>query len=107
MAAKYSPAHEAAMNKIMAKYAAAEAGKMFGFPGYKVNGKMAVRLHEEGVLVKVGRDKAESLIGSGKAKKFEPLPDRPWRDWVLLTDNIEGNADLFGQAVEVVKKETS
>jgi hypothetical protein len=107
MATKYSQDDEAAVGKIMSKYSSAEAAKMFGFPAYKVNGKMAVRLHEEGVLVKVGRDKAESLISAGTAKKFEPLPDRPWRDWVLLTSNIEGHADLFKQAVDVVTKETS
>ena len=107
MPAKYDPKDEAAVSKIMAKHSAAEAARMFGFPAYKVNGKMAVRLHEDGVLVKVGRAQAEKLISAGTAKKFEPLPDRPWRDWVLLTDNIEGHADLFKQAVDVVKKETS
>jgi hypothetical protein len=104
---KYNPAHETALDKIMANHKAAEAGKMFGYPGYKVNGKLAAGLHEQGVIVKVGRDSAEKLIADGKAKKFEPLKDRPWRDWVLLTDNIEAQSSLFKDAVELVKKETS
>jgi hypothetical protein len=104
---KYNPAHEAALNKIMANNKTAEPGKMFGYPGYKVNGKLAVGLHEQGVIAKVGRDRAAKLIEQGKAKKFEPLPDRPWKDWVLLTDNIESHSDLFKDAVELVKKETS
>jgi hypothetical protein len=100
----YKPEHEAAMNKIMASQKDAEAGKMFGYPGYKVNGKMTIRLHEDGVLVKVGRPAAEKLIADGKGKQFEPLKDRPWRDWVLLTDNIESQSGLFKDAVELAKK---
>lgn len=107
MAAKYNPEHEAALNKIMGKISGAEAGAMFGLPGYKVNGKLAVGVQKDGIIVKVGRERAAELIEKGEGQKYEPLPNRPWKDWVLLTGDFEKHKDLFKLAVENVKKETS
>jgi hypothetical protein len=103
---KHNPEHEKQLNEAMKGVAAAEPGKMFGYPGYKVNGKLAVGLHELGVIAKVGADRAKAIIGSGKAKSYEPLKGRVWKDWVLLTDNIGKSKDIFEEAVKYVKKET-
>jgi hypothetical protein len=103
---KYNPDHEAAMNKLMENQTDARPGQMFGYPGYKVNGKLAVGLFENGIIVKVGADKAAKLIADGKASVFEPMPGRAWRDWVLLTDHFDASASLFKDAVALVKKET-
>jgi hypothetical protein len=107
MANNYNSEHETALNKIMGNMPDAEAGKMFGYPGYKVNGKLAAGLHKEGIIVKIGRDRAAEVISKGTGAKFEPLPGRVWKDWVLLTSDFDKNAALFKEAVENVKKETA
>ncbi len=106
MKAAFKPEHEAAMNKLMENQPDAKPAKMFGYPGYKVNGKLAVGLHDNGIIVKVGREQAAKLIGAGQAEPFEPMPGRAWKDWVLLTDNFEAHTELFSAAVALVKQET-
>lgn len=104
MPAKYDPKHEEALNSIMKGIKGAEAARMFGLPCYKVNGKMTVGLQEKGIIVKVGKKKADDLISKGEASVVEPLPGRPWKEWVLLTGDFEKHKKLFKDAVEAAKK---
>lgn len=104
--AKHNPEHEKQLNEAMKGVKDAEQGKMFGYPGYKVNGKLAVGLHEWGVIAKVGAARAQELIKAGKGSTYEPLKGRVWRDWVLFKDNISKHKDVFQEAVKYVKKET-
>ena len=76
-------------------------------PGYKVNGKLAAGLQEQGIIVKIGSDRASKLIEQGTGQKHEPLAGRVWKDWVLLTSDFEKNKALFKEAVDWVVKETS
>ena len=107
MPSKYNPEHETVLNNMMKGQSAAEPGRMFGYPAYKVNGKMAARLHEDGIIIKVGQKRAEEVISKGNGQKFESLPGRVWKDWVLLTGDFDKNKALFKEAVENVKKETA
>lgn len=107
MSDKYDPQHETILNHIMQDIPQANAGRMFGYPGYKVNGKLAAGLHEQGIIVKVGQKRASELIGQGKGAAFEPMVGRVWKDWVLLTADFENNKALFKEAVAWVTKETS
>jgi hypothetical protein len=103
---KYNPEHETILNKIMQDMPQANAGQMFGYPGYKVNGKLAAGLHEQGIIVKVGQKRVGEIIGQGTGAPFEPMQGRVWKDWVLLTENFEKNKALFDEAVAWVSKET-
>ena len=107
MSDKYNPEHETILNKIMQDMPQANAGRMFGYPGYKVNGKLATGLHEQGIIVKVGQKRANEIIGQGTGAPFEPMAGRVWKDWVLLTGNFEKNKALFKEAVTWVMKETA
>jgi hypothetical protein len=104
MPSKYDPKHEAALNNIMSDIKGAEPARMFGLPVYKVNGKMTIGLQEKGIIVKVGQKKADDMISKGEAQKVEPLPGRPWKDWVLLTGDFDKHKKLFKDAVESAKK---
>ena len=104
--AQYDPAVETAMNSIMGEISGVEFGRMFGYPGYKVNGKLAVGLHQQGVVAKVGRDRAQALIGQDGLRPFEPQPGRVWRDWVLVSETSPGNYQkhkaLFEEATRYI-----
>ena len=106
MANKYNEQFVPVMDDLMLGMAEVEQGKMFGIPGYMVKGKLAVGFYEQGVIAKVGRDKAQALISGGSAQAFEPQPGRVWKDWVLLTvaspEGLRTHSDLFKSAVRYV-----
>jgi TfoX/Sxy family transcriptional regulator of competence genes len=104
MAMKFNPEHETAMNDIMQDIDGAVPAKMFGMPCYKVNGKMAVGVYENGIVLKVGEKKAKDMTSSGAAQPFEPMPGRPWKEWVLLTGDFDKHKKLFKEAVELAKQ---
>ena len=104
---KYNPEHEAILKTLLGQSENAQEGKMFGYPGYLVNGKLAVGLHEQGVIAKVGRERAAELLNREGFSAFEPQPGRVWKDWILLTDGPENYTEVFDEALTFVTKETS
>ncbi len=103
----FLPEHEAFLRQAMADIPYATPGKMFGYPGYKVNGKLAVGLFDTGIIVKVGKARAQTLLTAGQVGPFEPMPGRVWKDWVLITENLETHRALLAEAVAFVQQETS
>jgi hypothetical protein len=104
---KYDPEHERILNSMLADNPMAKAGKMFGYPAYKVNDKLAVGLFDTGIVAKVGTKRVKELVGQDGIQSFEPMAGRVWKDWVLLTGNFEQNKALFEEAVQYVLEETS
>jgi hypothetical protein len=103
----YNPEHETVLHNMMNGVGGVEAGKMFGFPAYKVNGKLAVGLRGVGIIAKVGKTRAEELIGQPGIGLFEPRPGQVWRDYVLMTNNFDQHRAVFEEAVRYVVAETS
>src|SRR5262245_57155890 len=105
--ADFNPEHEKVLHAMLKDVPAAKVSKMFGYPAYKVNGKLAVGLYESGIVAKVGPKRAEELIGKPGIEVFEPMQGRAWKDWVLLTGNFDQNRAIFEEAVDYVLQETS
>ena len=104
---KFNPEHERILNMMLADNPIAKAGKMFGYPAYKVNDKLAVGLFDTGIVAKVGPKRVTELVGQNGIQKFEPMAGRVWKDWVLLTGNFEQHKSIFEEAVQYVLEETS
>jgi len=104
--AKFDPAHEKVLHDMLRDVPGATPGKMFGFPAYKVNGKLAVGLYETGIVAKVGPARVQALVGKPGISAFEPMPGRTWKDWVLLTGSFDQHRALFEEAVRYVQAET-
>jgi hypothetical protein len=104
---KFDPEHERVLNKMLGGNPVAKVGKMFGYPAYKVNDKLAVGLFENGIVAKVGPKRVKELVGKNGIQPFEPMAGRVWKDWVLLTGNFEANKSIFDEAVQYVLEETS
>ena len=100
-----NPEVAAGMHDIMAGHEA-QPGVMFGSPCYKVNGKMALGVFGDGIVLKLGEARSRALIDAGAAQSFEPMPGRAWREWVLLSGNFEASRALFGEALAFVRRET-
>ncbi len=104
---KFDPAHERVLNAMLADHPIAKAGKMFGYPAYKVNDKLVVSLFDTGIVVKVGPKRVKELVGQNGIQNFEPMAGRVWKDWVLLTGDFDQHQFIFEEAVQYVFEETS
>ncbi len=104
---KYNPEHERILDMTLEDNPIAKAGKMFGYPAYKVNGKLAVSLFDSGIVAKVGPKRTNELVGQNGVQSFEPMAGRVWKDWVLVTGNFEQNCPIFEEAIQYVLEEKS
>ena len=57
-------------------------GQMFGHPCAFVNGNMFFGTFGQSLVVRVGEAAAAGL--SGKLPLFEPMPGRPWKEYVQI-----------------------
>ena len=76
-------------------------GKMFGMPAYKVNGKLAVGLHGERVIAKVGLERTKALVGNLGIQACD-MQGRLWKNWVELTGDLQQQRALIEEAVRYV-----
>jgi hypothetical protein len=60
------------------------AGRMFGSPVLKVDGKVYAMLVKSQLVVKLPRQRADELLGSGFATPFDPGHGRPSKEWVAV-----------------------
>ncbi|MEO8397971.1 MAG: hypothetical protein ABI700_33565 [Chloroflexota bacterium] len=91
-----------ALAKLMRDMPEAKPGKMFGMPGYMVNGKLAVGVFKDTVVVKLGSERAKALIGKQGIGTFEPMPGRAWKDWVAISSDLQKHRALLEEAVRYV-----
>lgn len=63
----------------------ARRGVMFGHPCAFVNGNMFFGTFEQSVVARVGPERAAELSnGALFVRHFEPMPGRPWKDYVQV-----------------------
>lgn len=63
-----------------------QKGKGFGGSALKVGGKMFATLSPRGrLVVKLPRERVESLVISGDGRPFEPGPGRVMKEWLELS----------------------
>lgn len=101
------PQLERIIDQLLADHPIAERGKMFGYRGYKVNGKLAVGLFDNGIVMKVGARRVNELMGETGIQPFEPSEGRAWKDWILVTSDFDTYKPLCDEAVQYVLEETT
>jgi hypothetical protein len=103
--AKYDEKHAEALDKVMSGVDGATKDKMFGYPVYKSNGKMAISVKPEGVIAKVGEKRVKEL-SSGKniGEYTDGATGRVWKDWVLITGSWDSHKDVFAEAIKFAGK---
>ena len=72
-------------------FTAASAGlgeprKMFGYPAAFANGNMFAALHEAGLILRLPEMERDAFLRQEGAKRFEPLPGRVMREYVVAPD---------------------
>jgi TfoX/Sxy family transcriptional regulator of competence genes len=60
------------------------ARTMFGYPAAFVGGHLATCLHEQRWIVRLPDEARAELLGQPGAARFEPMPGRPMKEYVVL-----------------------
>lgn len=63
-------------------------GKMFGHVCAFVGGHMFFGTFAQTLIVRVGPDRAPELLDGDGITAFEPLPGRPWREYVQFDPRL-------------------
>ena len=110
MAQRYDLACKDALDKMLLDLPGVSAGQMFGYPCFKVKGKVFASLTEAGVTVKLPDEAVKTLLGRDNVTPFAPM-GRAMRRWVLV--QIDDPAELdsyrayFEQALAFVAAEAA
>jgi TfoX/Sxy family transcriptional regulator of competence genes len=102
----FNAKHKEVLDSMLLEIPGVKAGKMFGFPGYYINGKLFACVYDKGVSLKVPKEVREKLLGEKDVEPFVPMENRPMKEWVLITKKNSKDylkyEDTFISAVEYV-----
>jgi hypothetical protein len=64
--------------------------RMMGMPALKRAGKLLGGFWDEALVVRLGRDRVDALVESGRGLSFDPSGrGRPMRDWVAVPPPVD------------------
>jgi hypothetical protein len=64
--------------------------RMMGMPALKRAGKLLGGFWDDALVVRLGRDRVDALVESGRGLSFDPSGrGRPMRDWVALPPPVD------------------
>ncbi len=90
---------KALLDQLLLGMPGVKAGRMFGFPNYKANGKVFMFVVERGLTIKLPQAQVDALIAERpqSMRPFSPVETmKAWRGWVLVEhdDLADFEADL-------------
>lgn len=98
---------KAKMDEMLLFIPGTKASKAFGYPAYKVNGKVFLFVGQNGVAVKLPGTRAQQLIGTQPAyQKFKVGVDTVWPAWMSIqrddAADYEQDIEIFEESVQFV-----
>lgn len=63
--------------------------RMFGSPGLKIEGKVFAMLVKGKLVVKLPRDRVETLVKAGEGKYFDPGHGKLMKEWVAISSGTK------------------
>jgi len=82
--ADFNPKHKEVLDGMLLDIPGVKAGKMFGLPGYYIDGKLFACVWEDGVSLKLPQQAREELLKHKGVEPFVPMEGRPMKEWVLI-----------------------
>jgi TfoX/Sxy family transcriptional regulator of competence genes len=79
----YNEALAARIESRIANIEGLEAKKMFGGIGYMIHGNMALAVHTQNMIVRVGAEQYEALLAEPVAKKFD-ITGKVMKGWIMV-----------------------
>ena len=90
------PAFTKAPPEIVARFAKATEGlagveqrKMFGYPAAFVGGNMMACVFQDRIMLRLSPDDCAAALALPGAKRFEPMPGRPMKEYVELPSSTK------------------
>ncbi len=78
--------------------------KMFGMPAGFVNGNMFYGVFADGVVLRLSKESLVELHGQEGVGAFEPMPGRPWKEYVHASAEVWGGSEqLADWALEALE----
>jgi TfoX/Sxy family transcriptional regulator of competence genes len=62
----------------------AEQRKMFGYPCVFVNGQLCAGVHQDNIMLRLSEAERADFLALDGAARFEPMPGRPMREYVVV-----------------------
>lgn len=86
--AEVDPVYHAAAEAILTTLPGVKAGKAFGYPAYKVNGKVFAFFGSNGLSLKLPESQVAELIASDPIfQPFSPAEGIVWKAWISMRVN--------------------
>ena len=79
-------------------------GRMMASYALKVGGKIFAMFGKGRFVVKLPKARVDALVGRGAGTRFEPMPGRAMKEWVVLKAGATDWIALANEAYEFVKR---
>ena len=104
---RYNEQNKEVIDELLLAIPVVTAGKAFGYPAYKVNGKVFCFVGGNGVSVKLPEQRVSQLIDSqADFHPFYPAEGILWKGWVSILldqpDDYRQHIDIFEESVGYV-----
>ncbi|MBI1276747.1 MAG: hypothetical protein GC179_01330 [Anaerolineaceae bacterium] len=100
----YDELRKSKMDEMLLLMPGVKASKAFGYPAYKINGKIFAFVGSKGVAIKLPVSRVQDLIDHHVMKPFEAGEGNIWREWLSIqrdhVEDYEKDAGLFEESVE-------
>lgn len=101
----FRPELKALLDDLLLGMPGVKAGRMFGFPNYKANGRVFMFVGGRGLTIKLPQHRVDELIAAhpGVMGPFSPVDTmKPWREWIEIDHedpaDYEADLDLFEES---------
>jgi TfoX/Sxy family transcriptional regulator of competence genes len=81
---KFNLENKTVLDEFFKEIPEVKSGKMFGYPGYYVGGKLFACIYEDGLGLKVPESMAEELRNRDYIDYFQPLGRNKMREWIQI-----------------------
>lgn len=107
MADNYRDDHKAMIDSLVLGMPGVKGSKAFGYPAYKVNGKIFAFVGGGGMILKLGERRVQEVVASRPAcKVFEVTDGVYWQAWLNIdhaeSEDFVDDLDLIEEAVGFV-----
>ena len=106
MDTNYREDHKAALDRILGVIPGVKISRAFGYPAYKIGGRIFCWVGQNGITIKLPRERVDELVGSIGMHPFGPTATTIWREWLAIdreqSDDYIHDLPLFEESISFV-----
>jgi hypothetical protein len=108
MIAIFNPEVKKVLDSMLLSLPDVAAGKSFGYPAYSIGKKMFACVYEDGVSIKLPKERVGAVIADDPdAREFRPMNRHTMKEWVFIArkapDAYNGDLALFKESVGFIR----